>query len=120
MSVRCFVQVSQRSMLKSRVKLTQKAFLWLNRSVVNELLWAAFHLERSDGVYLLKSISWQLYPLPSNTLEVYCDTSGTGMGFWYPRLNLVFQSNLPDHSPVQDIFFSEALCVSMAIHDAVT
>jgi hypothetical protein len=105
---------------KIKGKTNSKGMLWLNHSVVNELLWAAFHLEQSDEVYLLKSVSWQLYPLPSNTLEVYCDASGSGMGFWYPKLNLAFQSNLPDHSPVQDIFFSEALCVSVAIHDAVT
>ncbi|KAG1851649.1 hypothetical protein F4604DRAFT_1933926 [Suillus subluteus] len=42
------------------------------------------------------------------------------MGFWYPHLNLRFQSNLPEHPPVADIFFFEALCVASAIHDAVT
>jgi hypothetical protein len=105
---------------KIKGKTNSKGMLWLNRSVINELLWAAFHLEWSDGIFLLKSISWQFYPLPSNTLKVYCDVSGSGMGVWYPKLNLVFQSNLPDRSPVQDIFFSEALCVSAAIHDAVT
>ncbi|KAG2742510.1 hypothetical protein P692DRAFT_201842064 [Suillus brevipes Sb2] len=52
--------------------------------------------------------------------KVYCDASGSGMGFWYPSLNLAFQSNLPNRPPSNDIFFSEALCVTLAIHDAVT
>ncbi|KIK39922.1 hypothetical protein CY34DRAFT_88341 [Suillus luteus UH-Slu-Lm8-n1] len=42
------------------------------------------------------------------------------MGYWYPSLNLGFQSSLPTRSPVNDIFFYEALCVGSAIHDAVT
>ncbi|KIK38173.1 hypothetical protein CY34DRAFT_91430 [Suillus luteus UH-Slu-Lm8-n1] len=42
------------------------------------------------------------------------------MGFWYPSLHLGFQSNLPVHLPVSDIFFFEALCVASAIHDALS
>ncbi|KAG2743559.1 hypothetical protein P692DRAFT_20747603 [Suillus brevipes Sb2] len=105
---------------KIKGKSNARGMLWINRSVVEELLWAAFHLERSDGVFLFKSISWQLNSLTSDTLRVFCDASGTGMGFWYPSLNLGFQSPLPDRSPVNDIFFTEALCVTSAIHDAVT
>ncbi|KAG1746913.1 hypothetical protein EDB19DRAFT_1631226 [Suillus lakei] len=44
---------------------------------------------------------------------------GIRMGFQYPSLNLGFQSNLPVHSPVLDIFYHEALCVASAIHDAL-
>jgi hypothetical protein len=70
--------------------------------------------------FLLDSISWNFHPLPNNILEVYCDASGSGMGFWYPSLHLGFQSNLPPRSLVEDIFFYEALCVASAIHDGVT
>jgi hypothetical protein len=42
------------------------------------------------------------------------------MGFWYTSLRLGFQSNLPPCSPVEDIFFYEALCVASAIHDGIT
>ncbi|KIK36363.1 hypothetical protein CY34DRAFT_94562, partial [Suillus luteus UH-Slu-Lm8-n1] len=94
--------------------------LWMNRSVVDEILWASFHLARSDGVYLLKSVSWRLHPLPPDILEVFCDASGSGMGFWYPTFNLGFQSGLPPHLPINDIFYTEALCVVSAIRDAVT
>ncbi|KAG2049684.1 hypothetical protein BDR06DRAFT_1011914 [Suillus hirtellus] len=105
---------------KIRGKTNSKGLLWINRSIVKELLWATFHLEHSDGVYFFKSVSWNLNLLPSDVVQVFCDASGTGLGFWYPALNLSFQSPLPSHSPVEDIFFYESLCVSSGIHDAVT
>jgi hypothetical protein len=105
---------------KVKGKTNSKGLIWLNHAVVEELLWAAFHLERSDGIYLFKSVAWPPFPLRSDVLQVYCDASGSGMGFWYPSFNLAFQSNLPERPPIADIFFSEALCVASAIHDAVT
>lgn len=44
---------------KIKGKTNSKGMIWLNRSIIGELLWAAFHLERSDGVYLFESVSWQ-------------------------------------------------------------
>ncbi|KAG1767747.1 hypothetical protein EDD22DRAFT_967670 [Suillus occidentalis] len=105
---------------KTKGKTNSKGALWLNRSVVEELRWAAFHLDRSDGIYLFKSTSWDYSPLPCDVLRVFCDASGSGMGYWYPSLNLGFQSNLPLHPVINDIFYSEALCIVSAIHDAVT
>ncbi|KAG2349427.1 hypothetical protein BDR05DRAFT_972469 [Suillus weaverae] len=104
---------------KTKGKTNSKGMLWINHSIIEELQWAAYLLEHSDEIYLVKLVSWPFLPLPSNVLEVFCDASGSGMGFWYPYLNLGFQSGLPEHSPIQDIFF-EALCVASAIHDAVT
>ncbi|KIK32616.1 hypothetical protein CY34DRAFT_37928, partial [Suillus luteus UH-Slu-Lm8-n1] len=43
---------------KMKGKTQTKALVWLNRHMVLEILWAAEHLEQSNGVYLLKSISW--------------------------------------------------------------
>ncbi|KAG2050845.1 hypothetical protein BDR06DRAFT_974263 [Suillus hirtellus] len=65
-------------------------------------------------------VSWNLNLLPSDVVQVFCNASSTGLSFWYLALNLGFQSPLPSHSPVEDIFFYESLCVSSAIHDAVT
>jgi hypothetical protein len=107
---------------KMKGKTQTKALVWLNRRIVLEILWAAEHLERSNGVYLLKSVSWNLHLIAHapDVLRVYCDASGVGMGFWYPSLHLGFQSNLPARPPVSDIFFYEALCVASAIHDALS
>ncbi|KAG2358293.1 hypothetical protein BDR07DRAFT_1295391 [Suillus spraguei] len=43
---------------KMEGKSQTKALVWLNRSIVDEILWVAEHLEHSDGIYLLKSVSW--------------------------------------------------------------
>jgi hypothetical protein len=75
---------------KTKGKTNFRGPLWLNHAVVEELLWAAFHLEHLDGIYLLKSVSWSSNPLPNDTLWLYCDASGTSIGFWYPALNLSF------------------------------
>ncbi|KIK38964.1 hypothetical protein CY34DRAFT_25452 [Suillus luteus UH-Slu-Lm8-n1] len=53
---------------KIRGKTNPKGLLWLNRAVVDELLWAAFFLARSNGVFLLQSISWDYQSL-SNILQ---------------------------------------------------
>lgn len=82
--------------------------------------WAAFHLKCSNGIYLFKSVSWCFLTPQCDMLEVFCDASRSGMGFWYPSLNVRFQSSLPTHSPVTDIFFYKVPCVSSAIHDSMT
>ena len=99
---------------KMKGKTQTKALVWLNRRIVIMILWAAEHLEWSNGVYLLKSVSWNLSEVvsASDVLRVYCDASGVGMGFWYPTLNLAFQSPLLTCLPILDIFFTEALCVT--------
>jgi len=105
---------------KTKGKTNSKGLIWLNRNVITELLWVAFHLEHSNGIYLLKTVSWNLDPLPNDILQVFCDASGSGMGYWFPELLLGFQSNLLLKSPVDNIFFHEALCVGLAIWDGVT
>jgi hypothetical protein len=105
---------------KTKGKTNSMGLIWLNCNIVTELLWAAFHLERSNGIYLLKTVSWNFDPLPNNILQVFCNASDSGMGYWFPELLLGFQSNLPLKSPVDDIFFHEALCVGSAIRDGVT
>jgi hypothetical protein len=105
---------------KTKGKTNSKGLIWLNCNVITELLWATFHLECSNGVYLLKTVSWNFDPLPNNVLQVFCDASGSGMGYWFPELLLGFQSNLPLKSPVDNIFFHEALCMGLAIWDGIT
>jgi hypothetical protein len=106
---------------KMEGKSQTKALVWLNRSIVDEVLWAAEHLERSDGVYLLKSVSWSFSEVESacNILRVDCDASGIGLGFWYPSLRLGFYSDFPTRHSA-DIFYHKALCVASAIHDALS
>ncbi|KAH7903103.1 hypothetical protein BJ138DRAFT_1138793 [Hygrophoropsis aurantiaca] len=95
-----------------------KALIWINQSIVDDLHWTSDHLDHSDGVYFLKSENWDSRNLDKDDLEVYCDASGNGMGFWYPSLTLGFQSMIPPSTETDTIFFFEALAVYSALHDA--
>ncbi|KAG2754245.1 DNA/RNA polymerase [Suillus brevipes Sb2] len=96
------------------------AVLWVNRDVTRELAWIVRHLQASNGVYFLKSVSWSYRNLPESVLRVYTDASMGGVAYWFPSLNLGFQSTLPSYAGSCDIFFFEALAVTSAILDAVT
>ncbi|KAJ6514293.1 hypothetical protein C8R47DRAFT_1282131 [Mycena vitilis] len=95
----------------------------INEAVRRDLTWFADHVERSDGIFLIKSVDYR--PEDAN-LIIYCDASTHGdgrggMGFYIPALTIGYQSELP--TGVLDtlkIFFYEALCVCAAIHHAST
>jgi hypothetical protein len=97
------------------------ALIYVNDAVRRELTWLADHVERAEGIFLIKSIDY--HPDDAN-LVVYCDASTHGdgrggMGFYLPALGLAYQSELP--SGMRDglkIFFYEALCVCAALHHA--
>lgn len=103
---------------KTAGKERQDALLWVNRDVVRELHWFASHLKESDGVYFLSSESWNYKRLPSSTLVAYTDASVSGMGFWFPSLNLGFTAPIPSYCQDCPIFFIEALVVLAAIQHA--
>jgi hypothetical protein len=104
---------------KTAGKLEQRALIWVNRDVVRELKWLERHLVTSDGVYIIRSVSWDFHHMSQATLAVYTDASASGMAFWFPSLNLGFQCNLPGSISSETIFFFEALAVTSAIIDAV-
>ncbi|KAF9244261.1 hypothetical protein BU15DRAFT_42310 [Melanogaster broomeanus] len=105
---------------KTAGKLQQRAPLWINKDVERELNWVIQHLQHSDGVYFLKSVSWSYRHLPSSVLRVYCDASPLAMAYWFPTLRLAFQSNITEDGPNNTIFFFEALTVCAAIHEATS
>jgi len=96
----------------------QDALLWVNRDVVCELHWFASHLKESDGIYFLSPESWNYKHIPLSTLIAYTDASVSGMGFWFPSLNLGFTAPIPSNCQDCPIFFIEALVVLAAIQHA--
>jgi hypothetical protein len=58
--------------------------------------------------------------MPDDVLRVYTDASGVGLAFWYPGLNIGYQSLLPGAVPTGTIFYFEALTVTAALLDAVS
>ncbi|KAJ7149654.1 hypothetical protein C8R46DRAFT_1044062 [Mycena filopes] len=95
--------------------------IFVNESVRRDLDWLADHVERADGIFLIKSVDFD--PDDAN-LVIYCDASTHGdgrggMGFYIPALTVGYQSELPSGiSEALKIFFYEALCVCAAIHRA--
>lgn len=90
------------------------ARVYLNKSVITDLLWLANHFETHPGVFVVKAVSWG----PDDaTFTVYCDASFSGLGFWCPQRNDGFMSNLPPvHEQFKNtIFWYEALTVLSAL-----
>ena len=105
---------------KTAGKLHQRALIWINRDVERELEWARRHLEESDGIFIVKSISWDYPQLPETAFRVYCDASSIALAFWFPSTNEGFQFDLGSHDPPKTIFYNEALTVCSAIHHAIS
>ncbi|KAG2136605.1 uncharacterized protein EDB93DRAFT_1091525 [Suillus bovinus] len=103
---------------KTAGKLVLKALIWVNRDVVRELEWVIGHLRSAEGVFFFKSISWSFSNRPTDVLKVYTDASGVGMVYWFPDLNIGFQSHLPGSAPTGTIFYYEALAVTSTLLDA--
>ncbi|KAI5997239.1 hypothetical protein F5J12DRAFT_906972 [Pisolithus orientalis] len=64
------------------------ALLWVNCNLVHELQWFASHIEMSDGIFFLSTVSWTHCCLPTSTLVALTDASDDGLGFWFPSLGL--------------------------------
>ncbi|PPQ83881.1 hypothetical protein CVT26_009370 [Gymnopilus dilepis] len=110
-------------------KVEQDRFIWVNNAIKADLRWALDKVENSTGVHLLNSLAWKI---SDATHVIYCDACLTGLGFWFPKLNLGFYADTPPDpdflSLVDDdsdepleaslIFFFESLCVLSALRDA--
>lgn len=105
---------------KTSGKLVSKALIWVNQDVVRELTWVINHLHTAEGVLFFKSVSWNFTHLPEDILRVYTDVSGVGLAYWFPTLNISFQSPLPGSALTGMIFFFEALAVTSALLNSVS
>jgi hypothetical protein len=100
---------------KLRSQHNQNGALWINNAVRDDLRWALDKVKSSPGLLLLETASWSA---DAATHILYCDACPTGMGFWYPDLNVAFYSDTPPDEVSGLIFYFEALCVLCALRDA--
>ena len=107
---------------KTAGKVFQRALIWVNRDVERELEWVIGHLLTSDGILILKSMSWNVHDLPSTVLTIYCNASSSALEFWILSMNQGFQAPALDifQESGKSIFYLEALCVCAAILYGVT
>jgi hypothetical protein len=89
--------------------------IYLNAEVTSDFIWFADTFEEFSGVHILQSLNWT----PGEAdLQLYCDASFSGLGFWSPYPLYGFVHQFPSSSPAQTIFWLEALCVASALQFA--
>jgi len=91
--------------------------LYINNAIRSDLTWAADHLASMSGIYILKSLDWEL---KDADMYAYCDASLTGMGIYFPKTNEGLFAPVPESAPKGRIFYFEALTVLSALHIAIT
>jgi hypothetical protein len=90
----------------------QDSRVWANSAILD---WAKWVVDRSDGVRLIRSLSWEV---DKATCIIKTDACPEGLAFWYPDLNLGFYAPTPQGSLPCLIIFYEALAVLSALLDA--
>jgi hypothetical protein len=100
---------------KTAGKSQPRALVRVNSGIIRELKWFMQHVEGSSGVHILGASEWTIYDR-EDTLEVYTDASGMGLGVWFPGERAGYQWPIPSDKPLDGIFFWEALAVCSAIH----
>lgn len=98
---------------KMKGKNQPHATITVNKSVREDLLWFAEHVEISSGMLFFANIDWN--PLTGTDLMIYCDACLEGMGFWIPAFSLGFYAPVTGDSMRDHIFYWEALCVLSAL-----
>lgn len=76
--------------MKGKVKADKS--VWVNNAIKSDLRWALDKIENSTGIHLLNSLAWKI---SEATHVVYCDACLTGLGFWFPKLNVGFYADRP-------------------------
>jgi hypothetical protein len=93
----------------------QEARVWANTAMREDLEWAKMKLDNSDGLRLLKSLTWEINEA---TCIAKTDACPEGFAFWYPESNQGFATTTPTETPANRIIFYEALAVLSALDDA--
>ena len=94
------------------------ASIQVNNAVWDELLWFTNHTQKSNGIFLLKTVAWDPTVDLQHTITCFTDASLCEMTFWFPEFNLGYQCHIPKDAESNHIFYYEALAVTSALlHD---
>jgi len=93
----------------------QDAKVWANMAMKEDLLWARERMKQSDGILVLRSLSWEIN-------EAMCvlktDACPEGFAYWYLSSKEGFVTPTPAGMQASSIIFYEAMVVLSALHDA--
>ncbi|TDL28544.1 hypothetical protein BD410DRAFT_712050 [Rickenella mellea] len=85
---------------------------YINASVKYDLLWFADLLKNSDGIYL---VSAEIWDEEDAQMQIFCDASLSGIGFWSPTTSEAFYMRFPpDSTAFSDIYWNESFAVCCA------
>ena len=89
----------------------------VHKAIELELNWIACHIEHLPGVRLLSACSWD--PSEDDIVIAHVDAAtSTGLGIYFPQLDLAFQCAISELPPSSHINYLELLAVSSAVHAA--
>ena len=89
----------------------------VNKSIELELNWLANHIEHLPGIRLLSAYSWD--PSEDDVFIAHVDAAtSTGLGIFFPGLDLAFQCPISELLPASHINYLELLAMASAVHAA--
>lgn len=91
----------------------KNALVRMNRMISQDLEWGEKHIKALSGIILLRELDWALGAADMN---IFCDASSVGLGFWIENTNQGFYAKVPIEVPDNMNFFREALCVASALN----
>jgi hypothetical protein len=97
---------------KMKGKSKSKHPIWINKKNQCDLMWFHNFFQQSSGIFLLKSIIWDV---DEADLVLYSDACPSGMEFYSPVLAKGCCVSPSDKLP-NDIFFLEALTILIQVH----
>ena len=92
----------------------QNAKVWANIAIQEDLVWARKKVMESNGMLLLKSLSWET---SGCTCTLETDACPSGYAYWYPSTKQGFSVSTPKGTPTTRITFFEALAVLSALYN---
>ena len=93
----------------------QDAKVWENVAIHEDLDWERKKVAETDGMLLLKSLSWET---SACTCLLETDACPEGYAYWYPSTKQGFSMHTPKGTPATRIIFFEALAVLSALYNA--
>ena len=89
--------------------------VWVNSAIREDFEWVKQKVMESDGILLLKSLTWEVC---KSTCVLEADACPKGYTYWYPWTKRGFTTSTPANTPATKIIFFEALAVLSALRDA--
>lgn len=107
-SLQALITKTSKNCKKDEQPTPQPERLRVSRAIFRELAWLVAHIKHRKASPLYSV-------LHKNALEVYCDATPIGIGFYCESLQRGYRQNIPFKSPFDDTVYSNAYSIVRAI-----